>query len=325
MLRRKFFKLASGTVAWPLVAHGQTAAAPHVGVLRVAGSASQSSHQDLLRGLRDLGYIEGRNVIIEFRSAEGRLELLPELSAELVRLKVAVIVAYGPQTSQAAKDATTTIPIVMGRMDDADAHGFVPNFARPGGNITGMSLPSGEISTKWLEFLIEILSPSARFAALWDTSGTANQVRLTEQAARTVGVDLRILPVAGPGDFTAAFAAAKQSKTQGLLILGSPIMTSQMEALAKLALEHGLAAIYTYREFTQAGGTLSYGPRETDPNFAFRHAADFVDKILRGAKPGDLPVEQPMRYDLTVNLKTAETPGVTIPATLLGRADEVFE
>jgi len=225
------------------------------------------------------------------------------------------IVAYGPQTIQAARDATTTIPIVMGRMDDADAHGFVSNFARPGGNITGMSLPSGELSTKWLEFLIEILSPSARFGALWDTSGTANQVRLTEQAARTFGVDLRILPVSGPGDFTAAFAAAKQSKTQGLLILGSPVMTSQMEALAKLALEHGLAAIYTYREFSLAGGTLSYGPRETDPNFAFRHAADFVDKILRGAKPGDLPVEQPMRYDLTVNLKTAKTLGVTIPAT----------
>jgi putative ABC transport system substrate-binding protein len=223
-----------------------------VGVLRVAGSASQPSHQDLLRGLRDLGYIEGQNVVIEFRSAEGRLELLPELAAELVRLKVAVIVAYGPQTIQAAKDATTTIPIVMGRMDDADAHGFVSNFARPGGNITGMSFPSGELSTKWLEFLIEILSPGARFAALWDTSGTANQVQLTEQAARTVGVDLRILHVAGSRDFTAAFAAAKQSKTQGLLILGSPIMTSQMEALAKLALEHGLAAIYTHREFTQA-------------------------------------------------------------------------
>ena len=145
----------------------------------------------------------------------------------------------------------------MGRMDDADAHGFVSNFARPGGNITGMSLPSGELSTKWLQFLIEILSPVARFAALWDTLGTANQVRLTEQAARAVGVDLRILPVAGPRDFTAAFAAAKQTKTQGLLILGSPIMTSQMEALAKLALEHGLAAVYTYREFTQAGGTLA--------------------------------------------------------------------
>ena len=188
-----------------------------------------------------------------------------------------------------------------------------------------MSFPSGELSTKWLEFLIEILSPGARFAALWDTSGTANQIQLTEQAARTVGVDLRILHVAGSRDFTAAFAAAKQSKTQGLIILGSPIMTSQMEALAKLALEHGLAAIYTYREFTQAGGTLSYGPRETDPNFAFRHAADFVDKILRGARPGDLPVEQPTRYDLTVNLKTAKTLGVTIPATLLGLADEVFE
>lgn len=325
MRRREFFTLASGIAAWPLVAHGQTAGAPHVGVLRVAGSASQPSHQDLLRGLRDLGYIEGQNVVMEFRSAEGRLELLPELAAELVRLKVAVIVAYGPQTIQAAKDATTTIPIVMGRMDDADAHGFVSNFARPGGNITGMSFPSGELSTKWLEFLIEILSPGARFAALWDTSGTANQVQLTEQAARTVGVDLRILHVAGSRDFTAAFAAAKQSKTQGLIILGSPIMTSQMEALAKLALEHGLAAIYTYREFTQAGGTLSYGPRETDPNFAFRHAADFVDKILRGARPGDLPVEQPTRYDLTVNLKTAKTLGVTIPATLLGLADEVFE
>jgi putative tryptophan/tyrosine transport system substrate-binding protein len=320
--RRDFIAALVGTAVWPIVARAQNI--PRIGVLRVAGPPSQPSHQDLVEGLRDLGYVDSHNIIIEFRSAEGRVESLVELAAELVRLNVSVIVAYGPQTIQAAMAATKKIPIVMGRMDDADAHGFVTNFARPAGNVTGMSFPSGELRTKWLEFLKELLPPGAKIAALWDSAGTSHQLQLTEQAARKVGVALSILPIRGAQDLSDAFATANREKAQGLIVLGSPVMTSMMETLAKRALENRLAATYAYREFTQAGGLLSYGPLETDPHFAFRHAADFVDRILRGAKPEDLPVEQPTYYVLTVSLKTAKTLGLTIPATLLGR-DEVFE
>ena len=325
MRRREFLGVLSGVAAWPVVARAQQASVPRIGVLRVAGPPTQPSHEDLLRGLKDLGYVEGRNVVIDFRSAQGQLERLPELAAELVRLKVAVIVAYGPQTIQAAKDATTTIPIVMGRMDDADVHGFVTNFSRPAGNITGMSFPAGDLSTKWLEILKEILRPGARMAAMWDVGGTVHQRRSVEDAARKVGVEMEVLGVRGRQDFPQVFFAAKQSNCQGLLILGSPVMTAEMLTLAPLTLEHRLAAVYTYREFTEAGGLLSYGPLETDPNFSFFHVAYFVDKILRGAKPSDLPIEQPSRYYLTINAKTAKTLGITIPPTMLGRADQVIE
>jgi putative tryptophan/tyrosine transport system substrate-binding protein len=291
----------------------------------VAGPPSQLAVEELRRGLRDHGYVEGQNIAIEFRSGEGGIERLPELAAELVRLKVAVIVAYGPQTIQAAKDATTTIPIVMGRMDDADAHGFVLNYSRPGGNITGLSFQSGELSTKWLELLKDILPHGARIAALWDVAGTSHQVQLIEQAAQTVGVDLNIFQVRGRQNFAPAFSAVKEAGARGLVILASPVMTSEMIPLAKLTFEHGLAASYMYREFAVAGGLISYGPSATDASFSFRRAAYFVDRILRGAKPGELPVEQPTRFYLTVNLKTAKTLNLTVPATMLGRADEVIE
>jgi putative tryptophan/tyrosine transport system substrate-binding protein len=242
-----------------------------------------------------------------------------------VRLPVAIIIALGPQAIQAAVGATKTIPIVMGRMDDADAHGFVTNYARPEGNVTGMSLPSGELVTKWLQMLKEILPQGARIAALWDTGGTSNQVRTVQQAARVMAIDLDILRVRGPEDFPEAFSAARKSGIKGLLILGSPVMTSQLLPLAALTATHQLAAIYTYRDFAVAGGLLSYGPTDTDPNFAYRRTAYFIDRLLRGAKPGDLPVEQPSRYHLTINRKTADALGLTIPPHLYIFADEVIE
>jgi putative ABC transport system substrate-binding protein len=325
--RRNFIALlGSAAVAWPLGARAQPASVPRIGVLQVAGPALGNFVVELQQGMRDLGHVEGRSFVIEYRWPEdGRLERLPELAAELVRLRVAVIVALGPQPIQAAKDATKTIPIVMGRMDDADAHGFVTNYARPEGNITGMSLPSGEISTKWLQMLKEILPRGARIAALWDAGGTSNQVRMIGEAARIMGVDLEILPARGPDDFAQAFSVAKQAGARGLVILGSPVMSSQQPLLAKLATAHRLAAIYTYREFAEAGGLLSYGPTETDPNFAYRRAAYFVDQLLRGAKPGDLPVEQPARFHFVINRNTADALGLTIPPHLYIFADEVIE
>jgi putative ABC transport system substrate-binding protein len=326
MRRRDFIARVGGTaVAWPLVARAQQANVPRIGVLRVAGPPNQPAVEGLQQGLRDLGRVDGENIAIEFRSGEGGIQRLPALATELVRLKVAVIVAYGPQAIQAAKDATTTIPIVMGRMDDADAHGFVTNYARPGGNITGLSFQSGELSTKWLELLKDILVPGARLAALWDQAGTSHQVQLIEQAARTVGVNLKVLNVRGRADFSKAFAAAKQAAAAGLVILASPVMTYEMVTLAKLALEHALPASYMYRGFAAAGGLLSYGPSETDASFSWHRPAYFVDKILHGAKPGDLPVEQPTRFYLTVNLKTAKALGLAVSPTLVGRADEIIE
>jgi putative ABC transport system substrate-binding protein len=325
--RRQFITLLGGAAtAWPLAARAQPASVARIGVLRVAGQAVDNFVVELRQGMRDLGHVEGRSFVIEYRwPQDGRLERLPELAAELVRMRVAVIVALGPQPIQAAKDATKTIPIVMGRMDDADAHGFVTNYARPEGNITGMSLPSGEISTKWLQMLKEILPQGARIAALWDAGGTSNQVRMIGEAARVMGVDLDILPARGPDDFAQAFAAAKQAGAQGLVILASPVMSSQRVLLAKLTVEHRLAASYLYREFAEAGGLLGYGPTETDPNFAYRRVAYFVDQLLHGAKPGDLPVEQPARYHLTINRNTADALGLIIPPHLYIFADEVIE
>jgi putative ABC transport system substrate-binding protein len=327
MRRRDFIGLmGTGLAVLPLVAHAQQPTnAPRIGVLRVAGPARQPAVEGLREGLRDFGHVDGENIAIEFRSGQGSIGTLPALAAELVRLRVAVIVAYGPQAIQAAKDATKTIPIVMGRMDDADAHGFVTNYARPEGNITGLSFQSGELSTKWLELLKDILAPGARIAALWDKAGTSHQVQLIEQAARAVGVNLRVLDVQARSDFAQAFGVAKRAGTAGLVILASPVMTYEMVPLAKLALEYSLPASYMYRGFAAAGGLLSYGPSETDTSFSWHRPAYFVDKILRGAKPGDLPVEQPTRFYLTVNLKTAKTLGVTVPPTLLARADEVIE
>jgi putative ABC transport system substrate-binding protein len=327
MKRRDFVTLLGGAAAaWPLGAHAQPASVPRIGVLRVAGPALDNFVVELRQGMRDLGHVEGRSFVIEYRwPQDGRIEHLPELATELVRLGVALIIALGPQPIQAAKDATKTIPIVMGRMDDADVHGFVINYSRPEGNITGMSLPSGEISTKWLQMLKEILPQGARIAALWDAGGTSNQVRMIGEAARIMGVDLNILPVRGPDDFAQAFAAAKQGGAQGLVILGSPVLSSQMVPLAELTVSHRLAATYTYRAFAAAGGLLSYGPTETDPNFAYRRVAYFVDELLHGAKPFDLPVEQPSRYHLTINRNTADALGLTIPPHLYIFADEVIE
>jgi putative ABC transport system substrate-binding protein len=311
-------------VAWPL-SSGAQQRVPRVGVLRSGGLPAEISLEALRQGLRELGYIEGQNIVLEIRLAPTQPDRLPELAAELVRLGVDVIVTHGPAVTAAVKQATNTIPIVMGRMDDADAHGFVASLARPGGNITGVSFQSGELATKWFELLKDVLPQDSRIAFLWDANGTANQLRLTEQAARSIGVAFLKLDVRTPGEFSGAIAIARERGAKGIVLLASPMMSANMSRLAELALENRLAAVYLYPMFVRAGGLFSYGPDENDPSFNLKRAAFYVDRILKGAKPAELPVEQPTRFVFGINLKTAKTLGVRIPETMLGRADEVIE
>jgi putative ABC transport system substrate-binding protein len=324
--RRSFISLLGGaTAAWPIAARAQQPNMPRVGVLRPIGSAPHASVEALRQGLRELGYIEGQNVGFEIRYAEGNLDRLPVLAAELVSLRVAVIVTYGPHGTRAAKEATNTIPIVMGRMDDADGYGFVASLARPGGNITGLSFQSAELSSKWLQLLKEILPDGARVAVLWDEGSTAHQLKTVEDAARSVGVDLHKVTVRSPEHFAGAFAAMQQAEAKGLVLLASPLFTTQMLRLAELALTHRLATIYMYRAFAHAGGLIGYGPLESDQSFSYRRAAVYVDKILKGATPAELPVEQPTKFELVINLNTSKALSITVPPTMLGRADEVIE
>ena len=296
-----------------------------IGILRVDGSTSPAAMEainDLKRGLRNLGYVEGQNINFEIRLAENKLERLPTLAAELVQLKLDAIVTGGPQATKATKEATNTIPIVMGRMDDVVEHGLVTSLARPGGNVTGLSFQTGELSGKWLDLLKEALPKLTRVAALWDTTGTAGQLRTVEAAARSMGLHLAVSKVAGLKDFDFVFDGIRKERMEGLIILASPVFTGQRERLAELAAKHNLPAIYYHEGFAQAGGLLAYGPKQSE--FSWHRAAIFVDKILKGAKPADLPVEQPTKFDFIINLKTAKQIGLTIPDSILYRADKVI-
>jgi putative tryptophan/tyrosine transport system substrate-binding protein len=214
---------------------------------------------------------------------------------------------------------------VMARMDDADEHGFVTSLARPGGNITGMSYQTGELSGKLLALLKDAVPSLARVAVLWDATGTANQRRTLEHAAHAMGIHLHILEVRSPNDFDDVFAAAHTARAEGLVMLGSPLLSQHAPRLAALAAQHRLPAIYSNRGFAEAGGLMAYGPKESDPSWGERRAAVFVDKLLKGALPADLPVERPLRFDLVLNLKAAEALGLTMPPSLVFQADEVIQ
>jgi putative ABC transport system substrate-binding protein len=248
---------------------------------------------------------------------------LPGLAAELIRRKVDVIVASGPQGVGAARRATASIPIVMGRMDDVDAHGFVTNLAHPGGNITGLSFQTGELAGKWVHLLKEAAPGLSHLAMIWDEAGTRNQLGTAREAARALGLVTRALPFRGTPDLDGVVSSARAGGAEGLVFLASPAITAAQGRLAKLASQRRLPSIYYHRGFVEAGGLLSYGPRTSD--FNWRRAAVFVDKILKGAKPGELPIEQPTRFELVINLKTAKALGLTIPQSLLLRADEVLQ
>jgi len=269
--------------------------------------------------------VEGQNIAIEYRWAEGRFERLPDLAAELVRLKVDVIVSVVTQASLAAKNATRTIPIVMVAAGDPLGSGLVASLARPGGNVTGPSSMYAELAGKQLELLKETVPKVSRVAVLWNPANAvwqAQMLRATEVAARALGLQLQLLEARGPDELEGAFAAMTRERASALLVQVDVIFALHARRLADLAAKRHLPAMYGSREHVEAGGLMSYAPNIPD---LFRRAATYVDKILKGAKPADLPVEQPTRFELIINLKTAKALGLTIPPSLLVRADQVIE
>ncbi len=298
---------------------------PRIGFLVLNSLSVISARVEALRqGLRELGYVEGKNIVIEWRSAEGKLDRLPDLVAELVRLKVDVIVTSGPPATRSAKEATVTIPIVMALDPDPIGTGFVASLARPGGNITGLSTLAPEISGKRLELLKEIVPKLSRVAVFGTSTnpGNAQLLKETELAAGAFGVKLQYLDVLGPKDIEAAFRAASKGRADVALVLGGPLFTFQRTQFVELAAKSRLPAIYPQSEFVEAGGLMTYGASLFD---LFRRAATYVDKILKGAKPADLPVEQPTKFEFIINLKTAKQIGLTIPPNVLARADKVIK
>jgi putative ABC transport system substrate-binding protein len=276
------------------------------------------------QGLRELGYVEGRNIVIETRSAEGKSERLPGLAAELVRLTVDVIVAASPPATEAAKQATSTIPIVFALSGDPVAAGLVASLARPGGNVTGLATISQDLVGKQLELLKEVAPKISRVAVLQNPSNSGHALSLpsAEGAARTLGVQLQIQKAGNPAEIEAAFAAMTRQHAGGVLVLRDALFREQRTQIAALAAKRRLPAVYGLREQAEAGGLMAYG---ASAPYNFRRAATYVDKILKGAKPADLPVEQPTKLELVINLKTAKALGLTIPPSLLGRADHVVE
>ena len=298
---------------------------PRIGYLTNAFlSALEARTEAFRQGLRELRYVEGKNIVIEYRSAEGKPDRLPALAAELVRLKVDVIVTTGASVTRAAKEATVTIPIVMTNDNDPVGNRFVASLARPGGNITGLVTLSPELSGKRLELLKETVPRLSRVAVFGSstTPGNAQVLKETELAAGALGVKLQYLDVLGPKDIETAFRAASKKRAEAVLLLGSPVLNSQRTKLAELAVKSRLPAIYNFLEFVEAGGLMTYGVSRND---LARRAATYVDKILKGAKPADLPVEQPTKFEFIINLKAAKQIGLTIPPNVLVRADKVIK
>jgi len=298
---------------------------PRIGYLDAPTRDARSARIEVFRqGLRELGYVEGKNIVIEHRYAEGKLDRLPALVAELIRLKVDVFVTGGPTVTRAAKEATAMIPIVMLQDPDPVGNGLVASLARPSGNITGLSSLTADLSGKLLELLQEIL-PKVSRVAVFETStniGNAQQLKETERAAEALGVKLQLLDVLGPKDIETAFRAAGKGRADAaLLVLSGPVVSSHRKQLVELAVRSRLPAIYFTPEWVEDGGLMSYGVSFIDLN---RRAATYVDKILKGRKPADLPVEQPKKFEFVVNLKAAKQIGLTIPPNVLARADRVI-
>ena len=309
----------------PLAAEAQPPTHVHrIGVLAGGTTSGRDPYVEaFLEGMRALGYVEGQHLVLEYRGAEGQYERLPALAAELVRLQVDVLLVVITPAALAAKHATTTIPIVMAGVGDPVGSGLVASLARPGGNVTGLAALSPELAGKQLEFLKEGLPTVSRVAVLWNPANPvhARQVRAAEVAAQALGVQLHRVEARGPEAFDGAFAAMTRVHAGALLVLGEPMFSQHRSRLAELAAINRLPAIYRIREHVEAGGLMSYGPSLPD---TWRRAVTYVDKILKGAKPADLPVEQPMKFQLVINLKTAQALGLTIPPTLLFQADEVL-
>jgi putative ABC transport system substrate-binding protein len=302
----------------------QPARIHRIGILIVSSASVYSARVEALRRrLRELGYVEGKNIVIEYRYAEGKGERLPDLVAELVRLKVDVIVTSGSAILP-AKKASATIPIVIASASDPVGTGLVSSLGRPGGNITGLSNMAPDLDGKRLELLKEAVPKVARVAFLWEPDGTRGNLPLTEMeaAAKALGLKLLSLEVRSLDDFEGAFARAKKERAQALITTTGGRINTQQRRVLDFAAKNRLPAIYHYSEFVEAGGLMSYGPDNTD---LWRRAADFVDKILKGAKPADLPVQQATKFEFLVNMNAAKQIGVTIPQKVLARADKVIK
>jgi len=326
MRRRDFIKIIAGSAAvWPFAAHAQQPAKlPTIGFLGANNASFERASTDaFVQRLRELGWIENQTVAIEYRWAEGREERFAEIVAEFIRLKVNVILTYATPSSLAAKKATAVIPIVFAAAGDPVGTGLVASLARPGGNITGLSIQQTDLASKRLELLREVL-PGLRKVAILVNIGSPNSVLEmgeAQAAARTLGLAVVTSEVQRADDITPAFDALKGG-ADALYVCTSPLLTTNRIRIISLALAARLPTMHGFRAFTEAGGLMSYGP-----NFPalFRRAAEYVDKILHGAKPGDLPVEQPTKFDLVINLTTAKALDLNVSPSLLARADEVIE
>jgi putative ABC transport system substrate-binding protein len=328
MMRRREFIAGLGgatATAWPLAARAQQAGKIYtIGLLNAAPFTVVAAYTVFSDALRELGWIEGKNLAFERRSAENRLERLPDLATELVRLNVDVIVALGTLAPLAAKRATRTIPIVMANAGDPLGSGLVASLSRPGGNVTGMSLMAPDLGGKRLELLKELLPQVFRVAVLWNAANpySALVFKEVQTAGQILGIQIRSLEVRVPDDFDGAFEALTAQRPDALITVEDPLTVSNRKLIADFAAGYRLPALYGLREFVAAGGLMSYGASLAD---LYRRTAGYVDKIFKGAKPADLPVQQPTRFELVINLKTATALGLEVPPTLLARADEVIE
>jgi len=322
MMDRRAFLGTLALLSSPLAAEAQQA--PKVARIGALGgsSAANSQREAFLQGLRDLGYVEGRTVVIERRFDEGQVERLPALAAELVALKVDVILVSGTLQALAAQQATTTLPIVFTSVGDPVGIGLVTSLRRPGGNATGLSTVAPELVGKCLEQLKQAVPGVRRVSLLRDERTGKVLLKEAEVAARKLRVQLQVVEARGPADFDRAFSDMTRARAGALTVLPTPMFFRERGRLVDLAAKNRLPAVFPYREFVDDGGLMAYGPNLADLS---RRAATYVDKILKGANPGDLPVEQPTKFDLIINLKTARALGLTIPASLLQRADQVIE
>jgi putative tryptophan/tyrosine transport system substrate-binding protein len=330
MIDRRTFLAGTGAVLLtaPLAAEAQqTAKVARIGYLATNLAAVPHLPDAFRQGLRDLGYVEGRTVVIEYREAKGNAERVPALAAELVALKVDVIVASGTPAALATKQATKTIPIVFTAVADAVTSRLVTSLAQPGGNVTGLSVLAPELVGKCLEQLKQAVPGVSRVAVLWQPGAVGeaterDMLKEAEVAARALGVRLQFVEARGPEDFDTAFSEMIRTRAGALTVLTSSMLFGKRRRLVDLAAKNRLPALYPWREGVDAGGLMAYGPNLPD---LFRRAATYVDKILKGAKPRDLPVEQPTKFELVVNLKAAKALGLTIPPSVLVRADEIIQ
>ena len=329
MRRRDFITLVIGAsaLALPLAANAQqTAKIARIGYL-ASNLGNQGPVEAFRQGLRELGYVEGRNVVIEYRDAQGKLEPLPTLAAELVARKVDVIGASSTAAALAAKRVTTVVPIVFATVPDPVASGLVASLARPGGNVTGLSNLNADLVGKGLEYLTQAVPGIRRVAVLWQPGAFGERteremLKAAEVAAGALGIQLQFVEALGPSDIDKAFSEITGARAEAVTVLVSGMLLGERSRLVDLAARNRLPVVYTFRELADAGGLMSYGTSLAD---LFRRAASYVDKILKGAKPADLPVEQPIKLELVINLKTAQALGLTMPPTLVARADQVIE